>query len=335
VRKIGNSNFTFPVGKLGFGYVPIGISNSTGAATDVFTAEYIRWNARQLGPVTDPLINHVSGCDYWTLDLTNGTPTVDVTAYWSVNNICNGTYIDNLGELAIAHFDGTSWNSSSVGFNPPPNGNTTAGDITWPAVTTFSPFALASTTINNPLPITINYFNGAKQNGNHLLSWKVTCNSTPSVTMELQRSTDGRNYSGIHTINATALQCLQPFSHTDNHPLGGTNYYRLKVTDENGKVSYSNIVPLINADKGFDVMNISPNPVVGGSFKLGVSTAQQARIEVVITDMQGRLMKKQTENAIAGFSNVPVDVSNFAKGTYQLFVNTAEGRSRILRFVVQ
>jgi hypothetical protein len=30
-----------------------------------------------------------------------------------------------------------------------------------------------------------------------------------------------------------------------------------------------------------------------------------------------------------------VNVSNFAKGTYQLFVNTTEGRSRVLRFVVQ
>ncbi|HNL66205.1 MAG TPA: hypothetical protein PKL81_14010, partial [Ferruginibacter sp.] len=164
VRKIGNTDFTFPIGKTGFGYVPIRVSNfAGGAATDQFDAEYLRGNARLLGTVTDPLIDHVSGCDWWTLDRTNGTPTVDVTAYWSANNVCNGTYIDNLATLALVHFDGTNWNSSSVGFNPPPNGTIAAGDITWPAVTTFSPFALGSTSTDNPLPITINYFTGVKQ----------------------------------------------------------------------------------------------------------------------------------------------------------------------------
>ena len=98
------------------------------------------------------------------------------------------------------------------------------------------------------------------------------------------------------------------------------------MTNPNVKITYSSIVPLINVDKGIDVTNILPNPVAGGSFKLGVSTAQQARVEIVITDMQGRLMKKQTEKAIAGFNILPVEVKNFAKGTYQLFINTNEGR---------
>jgi hypothetical protein len=107
------------------------------------------------------------------------------------------------------------------------------------------------------------------------------------------------------------------------------------MTDVNGKVSYSSIVPLINADKGFDVMNIAPNPIVGGNFKLNVSAAQKTTMEIVITDMQGRLMQKQTTSAIAGFNTIPVNVAGFARGSYQLFVNTTEGRSRVLRFVVQ
>ncbi|MBL0181997.1 MAG: hypothetical protein IPP96_06745 [Chitinophagaceae bacterium] len=166
VKKTGNAAFTFPVGKTGFGYVPIGISNfSGGAATDAFTAEYVRGSARMLGAVTDPLIDHVSGCDYWTLELNNGTPAVDVTAYWSPASLCYGTYIDSLADLALVHFDGSSWNSSSAGVNPSPNGNNTYGNITWPGVATFSPFALGSKTLNNPLPVIINYLTGTKQNG--------------------------------------------------------------------------------------------------------------------------------------------------------------------------
>ena len=338
VKKFGNTDFKFPTGKTGFGYVPIEISTFVGGtAADEFTAEYIRGDAEALGPITaGPGLDHVSRCDYWTLNKGIATPTsLDVTGYWSPANTCTGTYIDNLGSLTIAHFDGAGWNSYAIPVLLGGGSTTTTGSITWPGVTAFSPFSLASTTFNNPLPVTVNYFNGTKQNGNHLLNWKVTCNSTPGVTMEMLRSTDGRNFADIYSINATALQCQQPFNYTDTYPAAGINYYRLKMTDANGKISYSTIVSLINADKGFDIMNIVPNPVVNGKFELKVIAAQKANIEIIITDMQGRVIQKQTVNTIAGFNTVPVNVANLAAGTYHLFGNTAEGRSGVLRFVVQ
>ena len=340
VTKIGDGDFTFPIGKTGTGYVPIGVSFFSGTldpVNDAFTAEYIRLSAYSVSAsITDPLINHVSSCDYWTLDRTSGTQVANVTATWNSNNQCNGTpYVDDLTKLAIVHYNGTSWNSSSVGVAGT-TGGPPAGTITWPNVATYSPFSLGSTSYGaNPLPITINYFTGLKQNGNHLLNWKVTCTTTPSVTMELQRSIDARSYTGINTINATAVQCQQPFNYTDNHPAAGVNYYRLKMIDANGKITYSSIVSLINADKGFDVMNIAPNPIVGGRFNLNVSAAQKANMDIVITDMQGRVMQKNSVSMIAGFNTIPVNVSNFAKGTYQVYGFTAEGRSKVLRFVIQ
>lgn len=340
VKKIGNTAFTFPIGKTGTGYVPIRVSNFQGttAVTDEFAAEYLKGNANNLGAITDPLINHVSHCDYWRLDNTAGTPTVDVTGYWSANNNnnCGPNYIDNLAELALVHFNGTSWNSSSVGVSPAPNGTVAAGDITWPSVTTFSPFALGSTSVNNPLPITINYFTGVKQSSDHVLNWKVTCTNTPSVTMVLERSNDGgRTYAPVHTIAATALQCQQPFSYTDAAPAKGVNYYRLKLTDANGKVTYSSVVNLINGTKGYDILPIAPNPIVAGKFNLRVSAAQASVMDVLITDMQGRVLHRQTASLVSGFNQVPVNVSKLAAGTYQVIASTAEGRTGVLRFVIQ
>ena len=107
------------------------------------------------------------------------------------------------------------------------------------------------------------------------------------------------------------------------------------MTDATGKISYSSIVPLINADKGIDVMTIAPNPIINRNFKLNISAAQKATMEIVIIDLQGRVMQKQMVNMIAGFNSIPVNVSNMASGTYQLFGITTEGRSRVLRFVIQ
>jgi len=336
VKKIGNTTFTFPVGKTGFGYVPIGLSNYTGGTTsDEFTAEYIRGNARQLGPVTAFGIDHVSGCDYWTLDKGIGTPTdVDVTGYWSPNNVCNGTYIDVVAEVEMAHFNGVSWDLGSSGFSSR-NGNATTGDITWTDVASFSPFSLASSSGNNPLPIKINYFTGVKQGANHLLDWKVTCLSTPNVTMVLERKADGGIYNAVTSIFADAVRCNEPFNFTDAAPLPGINYYRLKLTDVDGGVSYSSTVALLNAVKGFDIVGIAPNPVVTGKFNLNVTSAKAGKLDINIIDMMGRTVSKQSVSMIAGFSSLPVNVAALAPGTYTLYGTVADERSAVIRFVKQ
>jgi hypothetical protein len=144
VKKIGNTDFTFPVGKTNFGYVPIGISSSFGGTVnDEFTAEYMRGSARDLGPVAaGPGLFRVSGCDYWILDKGTATPTnVAITAYWSLNNTCIGVYIDNPNTLTIAHFNGTNWNSYALSPIVTGGSNSTAGSITWPMASSFSPFA--------------------------------------------------------------------------------------------------------------------------------------------------------------------------------------------------
>ncbi len=208
--------------------------------------------------------------------------------------------------------------------------NGTYWEITFD-VAGFSGFYVHTNFNGAPLPIIINYLNGHKQGNNHLLDWKVTCTSSPHVTMTLERSSDARNFTGLYTITADAARCAQPFDYTD----AGVNYYRLKMTDVDGKVSYSSIVSLINATKGIDVMNIAPNPVVNGNFNLKISSAEKMQVEILITDMQGRVLQKRSVNMIAGFNEIPMNVSNLLAGTYQLFGNTTDGRTKVLRFVIQ
>ena len=91
---------------------------------------------------------------------------------------------------------------------------------------------------------------------------------------------------------------------------------------------------ILNAKKGFALISISPNPVVNSNFKLNVTAAQKTKMEIVITDMQGRMMQKQSVNLIAGFNTLPMNVTNLSAGTYQVYGITADGRSRVLRFVI-
>jgi hypothetical protein len=337
VKKVGNTAFTFPVGKSGTGYVPIGVGNYTGTLaplTDAFTAEYIRSSAAALGPITDPNINHMSVCDYWKLDRSSGSQTADVTLFWNSNSPCNGgTYINDLTKLLIGHFNGVNWNSSSWGFASYA-GTTAAGNITWSSVTTYSPFALGSNTNGNPLPIVFNYLNGYKQGSNHLLNWKVTCNATPRLTMTLERSADGSSYTGIYSITADAARCAQPFDYTDAQTLKGMNFYRLKMTDVDGRITYSTTVALLNASKGVEIVNIVPNPITTtGNFKLNVTSAQAVKMNIIITDMQGRVVLSQTNDLINGFNSIDMNVGRLSKGTYTISGIMADEKTRVMRFV--
>jgi Secretion system C-terminal sorting domain len=168
-----------------------------------------------------------------------------------------------------------------------------------------------------------------------LLNWKVTCTTSPRATMTLERSADARNYTGIYNITADAARCNQPFDYTDANPLPGMNYYRLKIVDADGKVTYSTTVALLNAVKGFDIISIAPNPVVADNFKLNVASAQSGKMEIVIFDMQGRLVNRQTITLIAGFNSMPVNVANLAAGTYTIKGNMADDQSKVIRFVKQ
>lgn len=244
-----------------------------------------------------------------------------------------GALFNTALNVRIWHTSASIW--SSAGPVQTPTG--TAGSDRTASLTNWSSFSkFAISNDGAVLPISISYFKGARQNGVHNLNWKVNCNSTPSVTLTLERSTVANGgFAGIYTIAATAARCNQPFDHTDAQPLPGMNYYRLKMVDAFGEVSYSGVVALLNKDKGFEVTGIAPNPVTDGEFKFNVSTAQAGTMDMLITDMQGRLISRRIVSLAAGFNAVPVDASKLASGTYYIYGATADGKSKPVRFIKQ
>jgi hypothetical protein len=182
------------------------------------------------------------------------------------------------------------------------------------------------------LPVSIEFFKGKKQGTANYLDWKVSCTNEPSLTLALERSTDGRNFKTINDQNATATRCLQGFDYTDATPLAGANYYRLKVTSTTGRSYYSTIVVLLNKEKGFELISVAPNPTKNIAI-LTLTSVKAGNINLVITDVIGKVVVKQTLNVIAG--NNPLDM-NFAilgAGTYTIAATNAEGEVKTTRFV--
>lgn len=315
IKKIGNQAFTFPVGVSGTGYVPIGIS-APASATAAFQAEYNRSNAATLGPVTAFGLNHVSSCDYWTLNQMAGSSTVNVTGYWNANSPCSGPYVTSMASIALAHFNGVSWNSWGNGGGV--TGTTTAGTVTWSSVNTFSPFALSSTDIFNPLPLTLTDFQArALSDGTVGLSWKTTDELNVSH-FTIQRSPDGTTWQNTATLTARGSSSLETsYSFTDLPPLPATNYYRLQIVDNDGNYTYSGIQVVDLAS--IDSLLIFPNPATNQATirYSGIS----GMMTLQILNMEGKvLLFKKLVSSGGGSLSVPLYM--YPSGNYLVQVLT-------------
>lgn len=182
------------------------------------------------------------------------------------------------------------------------------------------------------LPVSIEFLKGTKQTNGNYLDWKVNCTSAPSVVMELERSADGRRFTALKVETATAARCQQGFNHTDATPLAGINYYRLKVTEPTGEFRYSNIIAILNKDKGFELISLAPNPVLNTAM-LTLTSAKAGRIEIAVSDMAGRVVAKQSNTVIAGSNPINMNFATLGAGTYTIAAVNADGETKTTRFV--
>jgi hypothetical protein len=328
ITKIGEQAFTFPVGAAGTGYIPIGIS-APSSTTDVFLAQYNRSSGAALGPITAAGLNHVSSCDYWTLNRTGGS-TVNVTGYWNANSPCGGTYVNDLATLALAHFSSisNSWDRWSI--SEVLSGTTAAGSVTWNNVSTFSPFALSSTTLFDPLPITLVNFNAQWQTGGAVgLTWEVQ-EGLNINHFNIQRSADGVNWQTIGMLDASGSSSMATdYSYTDAAPLPGQDYYRLELVDDAGNDTYST-VKVVSQSSGSGI-TIFPNPAsdhinisfgtsgVAGS--LGTN-GLQGPVSIRLMNVTGQILLQESVTNPVG-ETIMLPVAGYPVGSYLVQVLAA------------
>jgi hypothetical protein len=246
--------------------------------------------------------------------------------------------------LLLRQFHGTGTNptnytGASVDFTTATSGFLVSWNATrnWWEITVpingFSGFYLSSAKAGT-LNISLNYFRGAQIDKKHLLSWKVNCTSI-QAKFELQRSSDGRDYTTINSLTADKDRCGTPFEFIDENPLQGKNYYRLKFIDVDGKISYSNIVVLTQKMNLIEVISLNPNIITSGNSLLKINAAERESINIVTSDYTGRVIKTQIISLQIGLNQIAIDVNNLASGTYNITCYMAKQKPQTLKLIKQ
>ncbi len=195
------------------------------------------------------------------------------------------------------------------------------------AVNSFSEFWLNNGGVSGTqsLPVNLLTFEAVKQTKKVLLQW-TTDNELNADKYIVERSAEGVNYVPIGNIPAYNNGNKNNYNLTDNQPLSGLNFYRLKMTDKDGSFRNSP-VRKVNFDNVGDDFIIYPNPVTAN--KLFVSSTGKIT-GAVLYDAAGRMVKLYTLN---NRSNT-LDVGGIAKGTYQLKVFT-ENATHTEKIIIQ
>lgn len=195
------------------------------------------------------------------------------------------------------------------------------------AVNSFSEFWLNNGGLNgtNSLPLNLLSFDAVKQTKKVLLQW-TTGNELNVNKYIVERSADGTAYTPVGNVPAYNNGNKNTYSLTDNQPLPGLSFYRLKMMDIDGSFRYSDIRKINFGNAGDDI-SIYPNPVSGD--KIFISSTGNVN-SAILFDAAGRLIRSFTLN---GRSNM-LDVGGIAKGTYQLKIFT-ENATHTEKMIIQ
>lgn len=334
MRKIGNTAFRFPVGKAQLigpvaqgtptvgGFRPIDMS-APGNINDAYTAEFFVANANLLGPIAAPAaptVVRVSSCEYWSLDRFAGSSNtaLNVSIRWEARSKCNvGNYVTNPATIVVASSTGTPllpgsgpWNNyggAAVGTNA-------AGTVTWSNFNIFNtgrtPFALASINQNdNPLPFRFTSFSATGRSKQAQLDWSVNINAH-IVTYTVERSSDGRNFGPVYSVNSTLEAGVATYRHFDLSAPDGWNYYRLRAIDYQGETHFSAIQKVwLGSGSTFQM---SPNPT-RNTLNITLSATNNWQ-QVQITNAVGQVLLQQP--ALQGTRSI--DLSKLPAGLYYL-----------------
>lgn len=318
---------------------PVGIAtakrnvsiNFTAAPTTggTLTSEWIPSYAGITGlPLTEgaQTINSVYNDGYWSVvagdGITGGTytGTFTATAVTGITDLSKLVLIKRANNAAPWTLDGTHVTAS---------GTLTAPVLSRTGMTGFSEFAIGADNFA-VLPVNLLSLNGRRTGANNQLYW-ATASELNNRGFQIERSYDGRLFNSIGFVASKAVNGSSNtqinYDYTDMQADAKMAYYRLRQLDIDGRSSFSNMVTIkLTQTTTLSVVSIYPNPSVT-NINVQVSSRVKEKMTLLITDISGKKLISQPVMVETGTSNIQVNVSKLAAGSYLVQLHSSQDDS--------
>lgn len=326
----------FPIGNAETSYTPVIVShasntsancrlkvfNGTGPFTGSNAANYVNKRYRFLG---------ADNIDYSFTFFWN---TADENSSFNRNacGIATGSHISQNGYSAANIIDQTLPGAATIQ-SASTFSRTITGVRSLPAIgtTTFYKDMYVTSQLNL-LPIQLLSFSAKLMNNNSTeIKWQISASSNPK-TFIVERSSDGISFDIIGTVNGNTTNNNYQF--IDNQiTKTGYQYYRLKMTDLDGKTSFSNIAKVFINSGTLVISNVYPQPLKSNIANIVISAPEKANLQLQLTDITGRILISKYISVEKGENTVQLNMSTVNNGTYFISVISNNTKSNTLSLI--
>lgn len=177
------------------------------------------------------------------------------------------------------------------------------------------------------LPVDLLAFEATSVNQQAHLQWSVAPSSN-AKHYAVERAPDGQSFSPIWETAHLATQLTYDFQ--DVHPLPGTNYYRLRIKDLQGTVSYSDIRALTFTAQA--TVTIAPNPIEQSQLRFQLHAKESGLYRATILNALGQSVIQQQYQLTAGYHPLTLPSETLPAGTYWIVLQTNAGTVALVPF---
>ncbi len=167
-----------------------------------------------------------------------------------------------------------------------------------------------------PLP-SLSSFTGNAKDDKVVLTWNMLSSNTIKEAV-VERADNAGQFSTIATVQmATGLASVTTYGFTDNNQSAATVYYRLKLTDLNGKTEYSNVL-LFRTNNTTQTQSLKIYPsVIDNNATVNFLAAKNEATVLRLFDINGRTVYQKKINLSAGSNAITInDLGSLQQGSY-------------------
>lgn len=151
---------------------------------------------------------------------------------------------------------------------------------------------------NGVLPITLLSFTAIVSNSQVELEWH-TASELNNNFFTIERSADAESFAEILTVKGKGTTNVEHvYRASDKNPIIGRAYYRLKQTDFDGAVTYTDLVTVEYEGPSFALLQAYPNPSLGSKLTLQLKGVRE------VMDVPFRIVSQQGQLVYEGIMHV-------------------------------
>jgi hypothetical protein len=307
VKKIGSTNFTFPVGDATY-VRPVALESLSGASE--FDAKY-NTPTPYLTQLLFPVRSVVPG-EYWTINKISGV-SANVHMNWDNSKVHFPGYV--LAEIVACYYTAGKW--TDQGGTAVGNVSTT-GDITSNAQLLFGDFVIGSQL--EPLPLEFISFNAKRKDDYTELKW-VTIDELDTDNFKVERSDKGNDFDTLASIPTRSNGNVTEYVFRDVEPINGKAYYRIRCVDLDGTSKLTRIQVVFaqpQVSKKIQVINPVRNHLL--TF---YGFDDKYTSDYLLTDPAGKTIIRGAIRIQPGSNNNILLPDNLSKGIYFLKISSS------------